>query len=67
MNYEDYEDYDNYNYRDYDFVITEPAPVRPSKKEPVSIDTHKEWIKERKALGNKRLDRKTKAMTKRTV
>ena len=58
-------------YRDLDYDYLELlkendlTPVRPSKNNTASRTTHKEWLKERKILGDKRSDRKTKAITKR--
>ena len=57
---------DDYDYEMYLLPIQDPPPERPSKMNPVSSETHKKCIKERKNKGNKRFDKKTKAATKRS-
>lgn len=47
-------------------IQSSPPPVRPSKKDPASEDSHKEWVKERQSKGKQRFDRKQQASRKRT-
>lgn len=64
-------EYDEHEHEhEYDLMImamsnSPPIPERPSKIAPVSDETHKQWLKKRKEKGNKRFDKKTKALIKR--